>query len=268
MAAMKFAYRAKGLELSTCQIPSSYLSSSQTKRLTTNFTKNLTRNLADKMIVMPANHSSAIFHYWVGKYPGKLGWLIGPTALPKTKLRKWVTFALDNDAFSAFTKNREWDETAWIAMLDRVKLSGMSPRWVLVPDVVADRKATLEKWEKYQPIAVRYGWPLAIAVQDGMTPSDLPDNCVVFVGGSTSWKWRTLPMWCATGRRIHVGRVNEVEKLFVCERLGVESVDGTGWMQGTDEGRQARALGAWLAKETTKHPEFNFTETLNEKLTK
>jgi hypothetical protein len=67
------------------------------------------------LMVMPANHSSAIVHYWAGKYPGRLGWLIGPTALPKTKLRPWMPFALDNDAFSAWAKSREWDEGAWIA---------------------------------------------------------------------------------------------------------------------------------------------------------
>ena len=45
---------------------------------------------------------------------------------------------------------------------------------------------------------------------------------------------------------MHVGRVNEVERLHICERWRVESVDGTGWMQGTENGRQAKALGQWL----------------------
>ncbi len=208
-------------------------------------------------MVMPANNASAIVHYWAGKYPGRLGWLIGPTALPKTKLRPWMPFALDNDAFSAWAKKREWDESAWLAMLDTVKLSGMAPRWVLVPDVVCDRDATLAKWETHAPLAARYGWPLAIAVQDGMTPADLPDNCVVFVGGSTDWKWRSLPMWAETGRRVHVGRVNEVERLHICERLGVEFVDGTGWMQGTTNGRQATDLADYLAGKLPPHDEFN-----------
>jgi hypothetical protein len=39
-----------------------------------------------------------------------------------------------------------------------------------------------------------------------------------------------------------------VEKLILCEKLGVESVDGTGWMRGTGGGRQARALAEWLEK--------------------
>lgn len=208
------------------------------------------------MMVMPANNASAIMHYWAGKYPEKIGWLIGPTAMPKTKLRQWMPFALDNDAFSAWSKKRDWDETAWITMLDNVKMSGLIPKWILVPDVVANRAATMEKWEKYSPIAERYKWPLAIAVQDGMTSADLPENCVVFVGGTTSWKWQSLPHWVATGRRIHVGRVNEVDKLLICERLGVESVDGTGWMRGTMGGRQAEDLEGWITGRITDHPEL------------
>jgi len=202
-------------------------------------------------MVMPANHSSPMIHYWAGKHPGKMGWLIGPTAMPKTKLRPWMPFALDNDAFSAWSKKREWDEHTWLSMMGQVKVSGLVPRWALVPDVVADRGGTLEKWEKYAPIAAQFGWDLAFAVQDGMTPADLPDSCVVFVGGTTDWKWQNLPMWTETGRRVHVGRVNEINKVLWCEELGVESVDETGWMRGTDAGRQARDLAAWVEGTST-----------------
>ena len=203
------------------------------------------------MMIMPANHSSPMIHSWAGKPPGKMGWLIGPSAMPKTKLRPWMPFALDNDAFSAWSKKREWDVHMWLTMMGQVKVSGLVPRWALVPDVVADRDGTLEKWEKYSPIAAQFGWDLAFAVQDGMTPADLPDNCVVFVGGTTDWKWQNLPMWTETGRRVHVGRVNEINKVLWCEELGVESVDGTGWMRGTDAGRQARDLAAWVEGTST-----------------
>ena len=103
------------------------------------------------LMVMPANNSSAIVHYWAGKHPGKIGWLIGPTAIAKTKLRPWIPFALDNDAFSSWTAGRAWDEAAWIAMLRSVRAQSMRPRWVLVPDVVANREATLAKWDQYAP---------------------------------------------------------------------------------------------------------------------
>lgn len=98
-------------------------------------------------------------------------------------------------------------------------------------------------------------WRLAFALQDGMTPADIPDDAVVlFVGGTTKWKWRSLPTWASTGRRVHVGRVNEVERLLICERFGVESVDGTGWMKGTDGGRQAIALAKWMEGTIKEHP--------------
>jgi hypothetical protein len=197
------------------------------------------------MIVMPSNNSSSIIHYWAGKYencPRKIGWLVGPNAMTKTTLRPWIPFACDNDAFSAWVHKTPWCEESWLNMLCRIKKSGLNPLWILVPDVVADKEATLKKWSIYSPIAKSFGWPLAFAVQDGMTPDDVPDECLIFVGGTTEWKWDTVPMWAATGRRVHVGRVNSIEKVVLCENLGVESVDGTGWMRGTIEGRQGKDL--------------------------
>ncbi len=201
-------------------------------------------------MVMPSNNSSSVIHYWAGRFPGRLGWLTGPSGLTKTKLRPWMPFALDNDAFASWTKGTPWIESYWLAMLDTLKHdSEFSPMWVLVPDVVADRDATLRNWDKYSPIAETFGWPLAMAVQDGMTPKDLPNNCVIFVGGTTDWKWNNLEMWTSLGRKVHVGRVNEVHRLEQCERLNVASVDGTGWMRGTSEGRQAAALFEWLKRD-------------------
>ncbi len=212
------------------------------------------------MMVMPANNSSAIVHYWAGKHPGKIGWLVGPTAAPKTKLRPWMPFALDNDAFSAWVSGDPWNEHAWREMLTRVDRSGMNPRWALVPDVVADRAATLAKWEEFSPVVSAIGWPLAFAAQDGMTPNDVPKNAdVVFVGGTTVWKWRNLPMWTKACPRVHVGRVNSVEKLHVCERLGVESVDGTGWMRDTMGGGKAIGLESWMEGKQP-HPELQLEQ--------
>lgn len=205
------------------------------------------------LMVMPSNNSDAIIHYWAGRYPGRIGWLLGPSGMQKTKLREWIPFALDNDAFAAWTKGTPWNESMWLSMLDTLRHdTDFTPRWVLVPDVVADRDATLRKWDKYSGIAEQFGWPLAMAVQDGMTPEDVPEGCVIFVGGTTKWKWDSVEMWASTNHRVHVGRVNEVSKLVLCEKLGVESVDGTGWMRGTGGGRQAKALADWLEGGSTK----------------
>jgi len=199
------------------------------------------------MIIMPANHSSPVIHYLAGRHPGKLGWLVGPSATSKTKLRSWVPYALDNDAFSAWTKGTSWSAPAWRQMLLWASDSGQEPRWCLVPDVVGNREETLQRWKQYSPEARAFGWPLAFAVQDGMTSRDVPQDAeVVFVGGTTDWKWATVPMWAAIFSRVHVGRVNSIEKLRVCDRLGVESVDGTGWFRDESRLDKVAALVAWL----------------------
>lgn len=199
------------------------------------------------MMLMPANASNSLVHYLAGRHPGKIGWLVGPSARSKTKLRPWMPYALDNDAFGSFSGGHEWSESEWLEMLKWARSSAITPMWSLVPDVVADKKATLAKWDQYAGTVDRFGFAKAFAVQDGMVPSDVPVGAsVVFVGGTTEWKWRTLPMWSSAFPRVHVGRVNELRRLWTCEDFGVESVDGAGWFRGTQDGRQGRAIQAWI----------------------
>lgn len=144
-------------------------------------------------MIMPANFSAPIVHYWAGTYPGRIGWLIGPAAAAKTCVRPWLPYGLDNDAYQAFTRGVPWDEAAFFALLAWARRQVIAPRWVIVPDVVADAAATLRNWLRYASVVAASGWPLAFAVQDGMMPADVPSNAeVVFVGGSTPWKWRTV----------------------------------------------------------------------------
>lgn len=207
--------------------------------------------------IMPANNSSALTHYLAGRYPQHIGWLVGPRATPKTKFREWMPFALDNDAFSAWANGTEWDEVEWLTMLEMVKALRIKPLWVLVPDVVADREATLENWKHYSPIVGGFGFKKAFALQDGMSKSDIPPGAeVLFVGGTTEWKWRTVADWVSLPQDIHVGRVNSVEKLTYCERIGVASVDGTGWMKDIEPRGKAELLTRWLAGERFTHPEL------------
>lgn len=199
---------------------------------------------------MPSTDSSPLLHYLAGKYPGRLGWLVGPRGRLKKKLRPWIPYALDNDAFSAWVNKTEWSFEEWKALLDWSKASGLKPLWALVPDVVADRHATLERWHQYAPIVKSYGWPLAFAVQDGMSVHDVPKNAdVVFVGGTTEFKWSTVQMWAWYFPRVHVGRVNSIDRLWQCEDLGVESVDGTGWFRDPSDPTLIPAMIKWLNRE-------------------
>ena len=161
----------------------------------------------EKMMVMPSNDSSLATGRLIGKYPKRLGWLISPKAWKNPP--SWMPYALDNGAFGAWLNNTQWDEGAFMQLLERARKSHF-PLWVVVPDVVMDRDATLAKWGEWVP-QIRTVLPhtdLAFAVQDGMTKDDVPaDADVVFVGGSTEWKWKHLRTWTDNFPRVHVARV-------------------------------------------------------------
>ena len=192
------------------------------------------------MIVMPSNNNGIQVGYLAGKYPGKLAHLYSPGG--QRGPYKFMPYALDNGAFGA---GDAWAPEPWIALMDWARLSAQAPLWVLVPDVVGSREGTLERWRQYAPVAEKYGWPLAFAVQDGMNILDVPQGAsVVFVGGSTEWKWRTARSWCKAFRHVHIGRVNSFRRLKMAEEWGAKSVDGTGWTRGDQ--RQWRGLVAFL----------------------
>lgn len=152
---------------------------------------------------MLANNTGIFTGYLAGKYPGKIGHLYSPG--DQRGPFQYCPYGLDNGAF----KPKGFQVEEWVQMLEWAKLSGQPPLWVLVPDVVGDRVGTIAYWREYYPLADKYGWPLAFAVQDGMTARDVPDSAeVVFVGGSTFWKWSTAAQWCKDFPRVHVARVH------------------------------------------------------------
>ena len=176
-------------------------------------------------MVMAANGSYPWLHYWAGRNPGCVGHLYSPGG--QRGPYPWLPYALDNGCFNGF------DKAAWLELLEWASIQRQKPMWITVPDVVADHDATLELWNRWSPTAAKYNRPLAFVVQDGCTPDAVPSQAeVVFVGGSTAWKLRTLPIWASHFERVHVGRVNGAKRLFYCYRNQVESCDGTGWGRG------------------------------------
>jgi len=198
------------------------------------------------MIVMPSNNSKAEVHFWQGKYGGlahlySVGGQRGPY--------KHLPYALDNGAYSAFLKEEAFDWEKFNALVAWAMSKDTPPLWIVCPDVVGDAAATVELWNAKAPsLQAATGWPLAFACQDGMTLDTLkdlnPSPSVLFIGGSTDWKWESLEMWMQSGLRVHVGRVNSPRRLYECYHLGVESVDGTGWFRGNP--RQTEGLRRFL----------------------
>ena len=177
---------------------------------------------------MPSNNTGFDAGLLFGRYPDRLAHLHSVDSIREPK--QGIPWALDNGVFGAFTSGRTWSEEPLYSFLD--SYAAWKPSWVVVPDWVGDREKTLELWGQHAPALKAFGVPLAMAVQDGMTPADVPaDADIVFVGGSTSWKWRNLPIWTKAFKRVHVGRVNSLRLLLMAENSGAESCDGTGWFR-------------------------------------
>ncbi len=146
-----------------------------------------------------------------------------------------LPYALDNGAYTAFVKGLPFDTKGFLSLLEWATAFPSGPSWVVVPDCVGDAVATFEQWNHWEPRLRPTGTPLALAVQDGMSPQTVrryanPD--VIFVGGTTLWKWQTVWNWCHEFLRVHVGRVNVERRLWQCDKAGAESCDGTGWFRG------------------------------------
>ena len=182
-----------------------------------------------RLVVMPSNNTGFEAGLIFGKFPERLGHLhsVERPFLPKQNF----PWALDNGVFGAWSKGEAWSEEPLYRYLD--KYASHRPEWVVVPDWVGDRERTLELWGEHVSAIAAFGVPLAFAVQDGMTPEDVPAAAdLVFVGGTTSWKWRNLKMWTKNFPRVHVGRVNTYDLLWRADRAGAESCDGTGFFRG------------------------------------
>jgi hypothetical protein len=174
--------------------------------------------------------------------------LVGPSYYERNPVKHWFEFALDNDAYIAYRLQKPWNRTAWLEMLRFFTLpTRRPPMWALCPDVVGDREGTIRKWHEESPCIFKLGWQSAFAVQDGMDARDVPGEAdLIFVGGTDAFKWRSMRMWVEHFPRVHVGRVNNIEKVWLCEDLGVESVDGTGWFRDPSRKDKLPALVTWL----------------------
>lgn len=213
-------------------------------------------------MMLIVGQSNRIWHYWAGRYPGSVGVLIGPSYGKRVPIDPWMPFCLDNDAFTAWRDKKPWDVDAWRSMLQWVRMTRQKPMWAAVPDVVANREATIENWKRYAQEIQQLGWSTAFCVQNGMTPEDVPSDAdVVFVGGSDGWKLPNLPMWTSSFPRVHCARVTSQKSLEACERLGCESVDGTGWFRAADREDHVPMLKRFIEGHRSHKEQFELITT-------
>lgn len=168
-------------------------------------------------------------------------------------------WAVDNGAFSGF------DADEFTELLGRVEgRSGCL--WVAAPDVVADAVETTQLFRAWEPLIRGRGFPVAYVTQDGEGVPPWNKLDCLFVGGTTRYKLSKQVEGLAReakarGKLVHVGRVNTLNRMRHCLRIGADTFDGTAFsmypdtkipwaLQGlkTMEYRHAfqkRAMGGW-----------------------
>lgn len=144
-----------------------------------------------------------------------------------------LNYALDNGAWSDFINGRPFDHNRFLKVLDKIRSEGTNPEFVVLPDIVSGGIKSLELSREYLYLSSEFA--CYIAVQDGMLQSHLDPYLSkisgIFVGGSTSWKWRTAELWSQYAHKndlyCHIGRVGTFRNLLRSIAANVDSVDGS-----------------------------------------
>lgn len=169
-----------------------------------------------------------------------VGW--GMMIAPQNPKRSPIRYAVDNGAYYSWTRKQPFDEGKFLRMLDRVRKFDRPPDFGVCPDKVAAGVESLDfsmAWIGRLPNE----WPWYLAVQDGMTTCGVLDVLNrfsgIFIGGTSEWKMRTLPLWAALARAerklLHVGRVNSLARAFYAAKVcKADSFDGTNWNRTWD----------------------------------
>lgn len=177
--------------------------------------------------------------------------LIGMIATPASgnAVEPGYDWCADNGVFG---DNYPGDDAYLRWLGDRAEYSAACS-FAVAPDVVGDAVATLERSAPMLGRIRDAGYPVALAAQDGMRPSDIPWTRVdaLFIGGSTEWKLgpdarQLVEAARRHGKWIHMGRVSSDRRLRYAHAIGCHSADGTYLAFGPDV-NLPRLLG-WLSR--------------------
>lgn len=173
----------------------------------------------------------------------RLGFLLTPDM--GNRIPDAAPVAADNACYS---NPAGFSETRFLLHLLRFPVD--RTLFAVAPDVVGDHEATIVRSRPMLSRIRNMGYRAAFCAQDGWdevsTPWDEFD--VMFIGGTTEFKFRGGRLACSVarkkGKKVHMGRVNSMERLRAAASIGCDSADGTFLRFGPDINMPK--LLAWL----------------------
>lgn len=153
----------------------------------------------------------------------------------------------------------DWEAKPWLYWL--AELPQEQVLFAVLPDVLGDAVATLERSLPYVSAVHDLGLPAAFVLQDGATEDLVPWREVdaVFIGGSDSFKtseqaYRLAALARASGLHTHMGRVNTASRMFACAQQRFDSCDGTWLAYGPDANRPSLLTALNMAAALKRTP--------------
>lgn len=158
--------------------------------------------------------------------------------------KEWSYFAVDNGCYSAFSRKVEWNPTKFLNILYKCKALGLTPDFIVIPDIVGGGLDSLKKSETWGPFLEKeFGFPMYLAVQDGMKVEDVYNSSLlwiihgIFIGGTMKWKIAHMKEWVDFAHdeklKCHVGRIGTFSRMKMTKIVGADSIDSTSWVQNT-----------------------------------
>lgn len=183
----------------------------------------------------------------------RLGFLMTPDRGDSVPTDTWV--AADN---ACFANPKAYTDQRYFKFLQKMPIE--RTLFATAPDVLGDHKATVGRSLPVLREICLMGFKAAFVAQDGWQEHDTPwdDFDVIFIGGSTKFKFRdgrkAVVAARRRGKRVHMGRVNSLDRLRASVSIGCDSADGNLLKFGPDVNWPR--VKYWLDHITDK-PELN-----------
>jgi len=172
--------------------------------------------------------------------------------------KKGISWILDNGAYSCWINKKPFNEVAFRDSLIKIEKCISYPDFIVCPDIVAGGYDSLSfslKWLNEIPA----GYPVYLAVQDGMQPDIISQYIELFdglfIGGTLEWKLKTASNWIELAHRynkkVHIGKVGTFKRLVWAKNIGADSIDSSTFVQAR-KGKEFGRIFAALSQ-TTLH---------------